>query len=41
VTITDAGTIIAAAHYCVRQIRDAAGMLQQVGGIAGVATDTE
>ena len=37
--VTDAGAIIAAAHYCVRQIRDAAGALQLVGGVAGVATD--
>jgi GNAT superfamily N-acetyltransferase len=39
VAVTDAGVIIAAAHYCVRQIRDAAGIPQLVGGVAGVATD--
>jgi ribosomal protein S18 acetylase RimI-like enzyme len=39
VAVTDAGVIIAAAHYCLRQIRDAAGIPQLVGGIAGVATD--
>jgi ribosomal protein S18 acetylase RimI-like enzyme len=39
VAVNDAGAIIAAAHYCVRQIRDAAGRLQLVGGVAGVATD--
>jgi ribosomal protein S18 acetylase RimI-like enzyme len=39
VAVTDAGAIIAAAHYCVRQIRDAAGRLQLVGGVAGVATN--
>jgi ribosomal protein S18 acetylase RimI-like enzyme len=39
VAVTAAGAVIAAAHYCVRQIRDAAGKLQLVGGVAGVATD--
>jgi hypothetical protein len=28
VAVTGAGAIIAAAHYCLRQIRDAAGALQ-------------
>jgi ribosomal protein S18 acetylase RimI-like enzyme len=39
VAITGAGALVAAAHYCVRQIRDAEGILQLVGGVAGVATD--
>jgi ribosomal protein S18 acetylase RimI-like enzyme len=41
VAVTDAGVVIAAAHYCLRQIRDATGMFQLVGGIAGVATDQD
>ena len=39
VAVTDRGVIIAAAHSCVRQIRDATGVPQLVAGIAGVATD--
>jgi GNAT superfamily N-acetyltransferase len=39
VAVTDAGVIVAAAHSCVRQIRDATGVPQLVAGIAGVATD--
>jgi GNAT superfamily N-acetyltransferase len=38
VAVDGSGAIVAAAHYCTRQIRDAAGIPQRVGGIAGVAT---
>ena len=39
VAVSNTGAIVAAAHYCLRQIRDAKGALQLVGGVAGVATD--